>query len=277
LTLGSTQVEHRAVQRQVIIASLSLSCLLLSSQAFAQQATADEPRLEEARAQYRNGVQAFQRNRFGEATVAFERSFRARPHPATLYNAAEARMRAGDTEGALEQLRELLAMTSPAPDADLAARARALAAQMGSRDLQPAAPRVESTPCPTCPTCRTEAPTCPPPPPPEVVTTRIGGGAWALGGAALVFSAVGAGFLGVAIDNAATYTDAGASVDLQTRLRDQGETYRTVGIVGLALGVGAAVGAVWMFTHPQERRVAAPVARLDFGLSPGGLSVAGTF
>jgi tetratricopeptide (TPR) repeat protein len=277
LTLGSAQVEHPTVQRQAISASLALSLLLLSSQAAAQQATTDESRLEEARAQYRAGVQSFQRNRFGEATVAFERSFRARPHPATLYNAAEARMRAGDTGGALEQLQELLAMTSPAPDADLSARARALAAQMGSRDLQPAAPRVESTPCPTCPVCRTEAPTCPPPPPPEVVTTRIGGGAWALGGAAVVFSAVGAGFLGVAIDNASTYTDAGASLDLQTRIRDQGETYRTIGIVGLALGVGAAVGAAWMFTHPQERRAPAPVARLDFGLAPGGLSVSGTF
>lgn len=167
-------------------------------------------------------------------------------------------------------------MTSPAPDADLTARARTLAGQMGERDLQPTPPAVVNTPCPTCPTCP-QAPSCPPPPPPEVVTSRIGGGAWALGGAALVFTAVGAGFLGVAIDNSSTYTDNGASLDLQTRIRDQGETYRTIGIVGLALGVGAAVGAVWMFTHPQERRVAAPVARLDFGIAPGGLSVAGTF
>lgn len=275
MTLGSGRDEHPAVQRQATIGSLSLSFFLLSSQALAQPAP-DEARLEEARTQYRNGVQAFQRNRFGEATVSFERSFRARPHPATLYNAAEARMRAGDTEGALNQLRELLAMTSPAPEADLTTRARNLAGQMGERDLQPAVARVESAPCPTCPTCP-EAPSCPPPPPPEVVTTRIGGGAWALGGAALVFSAVGAGFLGVAIDNSSTYLDAGASLDLQTRIRDQGETYRTIGIVGLALGVGAAVGAVWMFTHPQERRAAAPVARLDFGIAPGGLSVAGTF
>jgi len=276
LTLGSAQDEHPAVQRQATIGSLALSLVLASSQAFAQQATPDEPRLEEARAQYRNGVQAFQRGRFGEATVHFERSFRARPHPATLYNAAEARMRAGDTAGALNQLRELLAMTSPAPDADLAARARTLAGQMGERDLQPTAPVAVSTPCPTCPTCP-EAPSCPPIPPPEVVTSRISGGAWALGGAALVFTAVGASFLGIAIDNSSTYTDAGANLDLQTRIRDQGETFRTIGIVGLAVGVGAAVGAVWMFTHPHERRVAAPVARLDFGIAPGGLSVAGTF
>ncbi|MBK8692131.1 MAG: hypothetical protein IPN17_07435 [Deltaproteobacteria bacterium] len=90
------------MQRQATIGSLALSLVLASSQAFAQQPAPDEPRLEEARAQYRNGVQAFQRGRFGEATVHFERSFRARPHPATLYNAAEARMRAGDTVGALK-------------------------------------------------------------------------------------------------------------------------------------------------------------------------------
>ena len=277
MTLGSRRDEHPCVLRHATIASLSVSALLLASQASAQQAAPDESRLEEARSQYRSGVQAFQRGRFGEATVSFERSFRARPHPATLYNAAEARMRAGDNEGALGQLRELLAMTSPAPDADLAARARGLAAQMGERDLQPTPARVESAPCPTCPVCRAEAPSCPPPPAPEVVTTRVPGTAWALGGAAIVFSAVGAGFLGVAIDNAATYVDDGANLDLRTRIRDQGETYRTLGIVGLAVGVGAAVGAVWMFTHPQERRSSPSVARIDLGVSPGGLSVAGTF
>ena len=59
----------------------------------------------------------------------------------------------------------------------------------------------------------------------------------------------------------------------QVRMNDA----KVVATFVLALGVGAAVGAVWMFTHPQERRVAAPVARLDFGIAPGGLSVAGTF
>lgn len=265
------------MQRSATIGYLSFSLLLISSQGFAQQPAPDETRLEEARTQYRSGVQAFQRNRFGEATLAFERSFRARPHPATLYNAAEARMRAGDTEGALGQLRELLAMTSPAPDADLSARARTLAGQMGEADLRPAPRLVESTPCPSCPVCRLEEPSCPPLPPPELVTTRIRGVAWAMGGAALVFTAVGAGLLGVAIDNSSTYADNGASLELQTRIRDQGETFRAVGIVGLALGVGAAVGAVWMFTHPQEHRTAAAVARVDFGIAPGGFSVAGSF
>lgn len=277
MTLGSAQDEHQLVQRSATIGYLSFSLLLISSQGFAQQPAPDDTRLEEARTQYRSGVQAFQRNRFGEATLAFERSFRARPHPATLYNAAEARMRAGDTEGALGQLRELLAMTSPAPDADLSARARSLAGQMGQADLLPAPRLVESIPCPSCPVCRPEEPSCPPLPSPELVTTRISGAAWAMGGAALVFTAVGAGLLGVAIDNSSTYADNGASLELQTRIRDQGETFRAVGIVGLALGVGAAVGAVWMFTHPQEHRTAAAVARVDFGIAPGGLSVAGSF
>ncbi len=263
--------------------SFSLSLALLSSQAFAQQAGTDESRLEDARNQYRAGVQAFQRGRFGEATRSFERSFRARPHPATLYNAAEARMRAGDNEGALAQLRELLAMTTPAPDADLAGRARNLALQMGERDLQPAVARVESAPCPTCPTCSTETPSCPPAPEPEVITTRIGGGAYALGAGALVLTAVGSGFLAVAINNASVFTDIGAMTnraglrEVQDQLQDQGETYRTVGIIGLALGVGAAVGSIWMFTHPQERRAQAPTAGLNLGISPGGVALQGRF
>lgn len=268
--------------RPANLAAFALSLTLASSQVFAQSGT-DEARLEDARNQYRAGVQAFQRGRFGEATVAFERSFRARPHPATLYNAAEARMRAGDNEGALAQLRELLAMTSPAPDADLAGRARNLALQMGERDLQPAAAHVESAPCPTCPTCHTETPSCPPAPQPEVVTTRISPGAYALGAGAIVLTAVGASFLGVAINNASVFSDIGAMSnrsgfnEVQTQLQDQGETYRTIGIVGLALGVGAAIGSIYMFTHPTEHRAPAPMARLNFGVSPGGVALQGTF
>ena len=111
----------------------------------------------------------------------------------------------------------------------------------------------------------------------------------------LVFSVIGAalfaagfaagegglnvGFLGVAIDNSDTYNtyfNMGTTDALQSHLKDQGETYRIIGIAGLALGVGAAVGAVWMFTHPRERQ--APVtARLHFGIGPSGMALGGTF
>ncbi len=106
--------------------SLSLAAFATTSTAFCQP-TEDPQRVEEARTRYREGLQFFQRRQFPEATVAFERSFRIRPHPFTLYNAAEARMRAGDPQGALQQLRDLLAMTTPAPEADLIQRARASA------------------------------------------------------------------------------------------------------------------------------------------------------
>ncbi len=255
--------------------TFSLATLLASTAAFAQTAPADDPqRVEEARARYREGLQLFQRRQYAEAMVAFERSFRIRPHPFTLYNAAEARMRAGDTQGALTQLRDLLAMTNPAPEPDLQQRARGLAQQMGEQNLQP-------TPAVTheCPTCPPPPPVqeCPPPPPPVQVTTQISPAAWGLAGASLALIGVGAGFLGVAIDNANTYADPLAPRALQDQLRDQGETYRIIGIVGLAAGVGAAVGATWMFTHPRRTEQPSQSASLHFGVGPASLSLSGTF
>lgn len=262
-------MHHRNVTRSVALA------LLLSAGAAQAQTNEDSANVEEARTHYRAGVQAFQRGRFAEAVLAFERSFHARPHPATLYNAAEARMRAGDNAGAVDQIRELLGMTSPAPDAELTTRARALAQQMGVSDVQPR--RVETPTCPTCPSCP-PAPTCPPPPPPERVSTSISPAAYGLAGASLALTAIGAGFLGVAIDNASTYANTATPPGLQQELRDQGETYRIIGITGLVLGVGAAVGAVWMFTHPRERTVPSPTAaRVDFGIGPGGAVLSGRF
>lgn len=262
-------MHHRNVTRSVALA------LLLSAGAAQAQTNEDSAQVEEARNHYRTGVQAFQRGRFAEAVLAFERSFHVRPHPATLYNAAEARMRAGDNAGALDQIRELLGMTSPAPDAELSQRARALAAQMGTPDIAPR--RVEVHTCPTCPTCP-PAPTCPPPPPPQRVTTSISPLAYGLAGASLALVGVGAGFLGVAIDNASTYANAATPPALQQELRDQGETYRIIGITGVVLGVGAAVGAVWMFTHPRERTQDAPMAaRVDFGIGPSGAVLSGRF
>ncbi len=249
--------------------------LLSESTALAQQpsATEDPARVEEARGQYRAGVQAFQRQRFTDAVIAFERSFRARPHPATLYNAAEARMRAGDNAGALAQLRELMGMTSPAPEAELQGRARALAQQMGEASLQ--ASRVDSPTCPTCPRCAPQR-ECPPPPPPEQVETHPGPLAWGLAGGALFLTSLGAAFVAVASDNASTFENDGATRELQLALRDQGQTYRILGVAGLVLGVGAAVGATWFFLHPPTRRPPR-VTRFDVGLGPGGVALQGSF
>jgi tetratricopeptide (TPR) repeat protein len=265
--------------RTSIFAPVLGALVLLSDGGTRAQPSPDEARLEEARTRYSEGAQLFQRRRFSEAVIAFERSYRLRPHPATLYNAAEARMRAGDNAGALEQLRTLLAMTDPAPEAEMVTRARGLAEQMGEQNLQPAV-REQPRECPACPTCP-QAPECPPPPPPErIETERPGPLAWALAGGAVGLTALGAGFFAVAVDNASTFRDPGASQDLQLRLRDQGEVYRVVGLVGLLLGVGSAVGAVWLFTHPPAHRApaaSAPMAglRLDVGLQ--GLSLSGRF
>ncbi|MBI5518153.1 MAG: hypothetical protein HY909_30560 [Deltaproteobacteria bacterium] len=266
--------------RTYILPSVLGAVVVLAGAPALAQPSPDEARLEEARTRYSEGAQLFQRRRFSEAVIAFERSYRLRPHPATLYNAAEARMRAGDNTGALEQLRTLLAMTEPAPEAELVTRARGLAEQMGEQNLQPAA-RETPRECPACPECPT-VPSCPPPPPPErIETARPGPLAWALAGGAVALTAFGAGFFAVAVDNASSFRDPGASQDLQLRLRDQGEAYRVVGILGLLLGAGSAVGAVWLFTHPPTRPAATPVAspmaglRLDVGLQ--GLSLSGRF
>lgn len=262
--------------RALPLASLCLALSWQALPALAQTPPENSPQLEEARNQYRAGVAAFGRRHYPEAVVAFERSFRARPHPATLYNAAEARMNAGDNPGALAQLRDLLAMTDPAPDPELAGRARVLAEQMGEHNLQPT-PRVVAATCPSCP----PPPPPPPPPvcpPPEVVRTRISPVAWALAGGSLALMSVGAGFFAVAVDNAASFRDPLATQEFQLQLRDQGETYRIIGITGMVLGVGAAVGAVWMFTHPTTTPSASnAVARVNFGVSPNGVSLGGTF
>lgn len=261
---------HRNATRAAALA------LCLFGGAASAQTNENPEQVEAARGFYRAGVQAFQRNRYPEAMVAFERSFRARPHPATLYNAAEARMRAGDTVGALEQLRDALAMSSPAPDEELITRIRNLAQQMGESNITPR--RVEAPSCPACPTCP-PAPSCPPAAPTtQRVSTSISPAAYALAGASLALVGVGAGFLAVALDNANTYSNAATPRDLQLQLRDQGETYRIVGISGLVLGVGAAVGAVWMFTHPRERVEESPTAaRVDFGVGLGGAVISGRF
>ena len=261
--------------RSFIAASLPAFALLVSSTALAQTPPPEDPaRLEEARSQYRAGVQAFQRGRYGEATIAFERSFHARPHPATLYNAAEARMRSGDQVGALDQLRELLAMTAPAPEAELVTRARALAEQMGEHALQAAVRETHA--CPACPACQA-APVCPPPLPSHRITTHTSPLAWALAGSALVLVGVGAGLFAVAIDNSSTYNNQDTPMALQTQLRDQGQLFRALGGVGLALGVGSAIGATLLFLNPRQHDEVSTASRVQFGVSASGVVVGGTF
>jgi tetratricopeptide (TPR) repeat protein len=279
------------VRSRSIALALSLSLTTLSAGALAQTGGEAPPagenaaRLEQAREHYRNGVAAFRARRFGDAVVEFERSYRLRPHPATLYNAAEARLRAGDRERAVEQLRELLAMTSPAPDAATIERARVLAREAGVEDLQPA-PREECPVCPVCPVCPPprECPTCPPP---RVVVPDRGPLPWVLAGGGAVALVAGVGFYSVALADAATYQDqrlnSPMGLELRRELRDQGEAFRWVGLAGILVGLGAEAGAVYLLTRPptaseratQSARPAAPIARV--GVAPAGVVVSGTF
>jgi hypothetical protein len=249
--------------------------------------TEDPARLEEARERYRSGVNAFRARRFGEAVVEFERSFRLRPHPATLYNAAEARLRAGDRERAIEQLRDLLAMTSPAPDEATAERARILAREAGVQHLEPAAAQQECPACPVCPVCPPQR-ECSEDPSPRVAREDRNLLPWALAGGGAVALAVGAGFYAAALSNAAAYADprldTQQGIELRRDLAASGEVFRWVGLTGMVLGVGAGVGAVYLLTRPasttadrsaNRTQPTMPTARLD--VMPNGLLVSGTF
>ncbi len=286
----------------ISLAATALSALLASQTASAQTEPAVDPRVQEARDQYREGVAAFRARRFGDATVAFERSFRLRPHPTTLYNEAEARFRAGDRTEALEQLRRVIGMTDPAPDAATIERARVLAREGGIDDLQPLSPEThECPPVPQCPPQR-ECPVCPPPSTRPAVEHGVV--PYVLAGGGLVFVAMGMTFYGYALGDAYAYnhpSNPGNVPALDTALRDQGNTFRVVGLTSLLVGVAAEVVAVYLYTHPASppaassgpsaqpsdgsstppgdrptaRRMSYPTARLD--IAPSGLVLSGTF
>lgn len=279
MTTHPCRDDHRFVRMRSTFLVLAVSLTFLTPAAFGQTEGADDPaRIEQAREQYRAGVAAFRARRYGDAVVAFERSFRLRPHPATLYNAAEARLRAGDRERALEQLRELLAMTDPAPDQATIERARALAREAGVEDLQPAPP--PTTECPACPTCP-PPPECPRCPPPRVVQPDRGILPWALAGGGAVAFGLGMYFYSVALADANTYANPRTPIEVRRSLRDEGELFRWIGLAGILVGIGAEAGAVYLLTRPptQERAVrrgiVSPTARVD--VMPNGLVVSGTF
>lgn len=272
----------------ITLLASSLSALLASQIAAAQTEPAIEPRVQEARDQYREGVAAFRARRFGDATVAFERSFRLRPHPTTLYNEAEARFRAGDRTEALEELRRLIGMTEPAPDAATIERARVLAREGGVDDLQPLLPEThECPPVPQCPPER-ECPVCPPPTTRPAVVDH-GVAPYALAGGGLVLVATGMTFYGYALGDAYAYNHAanpGNNPALDAALRDQGNTFRWVGFTSVLLGAAAETVAIYLYTHPATpaaqhsdrpaaRRMSYPTARLD--VAPAGLLFSGTF
>jgi hypothetical protein len=240
----------------------------------------DAARLEEAREQYRQGVAAFRARHFGDAVVAFERSYRLRPHPTTLYNAAEARLRAGDRDQAVAQLREMLAMTSPAPDAQTVDRARALAHEAGVDDLQPAEHR--DTSCPACPTCPPQR-ECPTATVPQRVTVNHGPLPFVFAAAGFVFFGVGLAFYGHALADSSAYNSPNNNdPTLQNSLRSVGVPFTWIGVAGIAIGLIAEAAAVFFYLHPpaasataRNRAPMRPTAHFDFG--PTSVMLSGTF
>jgi tetratricopeptide (TPR) repeat protein len=279
---GLTIHAVRVANTTTVSLAFATAVALAAPAVFAQPA--EDQRIVEARNLYIAATQANQARRYGEAVVAFERSNRLRPHPRTMYEIAAARRRAGDNEGALQMLRDALAMTDPAPNDELLGLIRTLAGELGEPNI---APTIQPThTCPTCPTCppERECPVCPPATPTDrpswtPVLLGVGGGV-ALG--------LGMAFYGAAIGESVAYNNQNASIPLRMELKSIGETNRIIGLVGLIVGLGLEGTAIALTvtgrsraaasaTAPENRPAPRESARLRFDVTPNGLLVSGQF
>lgn len=222
--------------------------------------------------------------RWGEAVLAFERSLRQRRHPQTLYEIAFARQRGGDSEGAITALRDLLAMTDPAPSQELIDQARTLAREAGEPNLSPTPQTSGSTECPTCPTCppQRECEVCPPP----QVVERVPMVPLILGAAGGVVLGLGAGFYGHALADSATYNSQNASIALRQEIKPRGESFRVVGLIGVIAGLGLEATAIALSFTNRPRPAAAQTTSSDraqavrdvrVDVAPDGVVVSGRF
>ncbi len=262
---------------------IATAVALAAPSAFAQ--AAEDQRIVEARTLYITATQANTARRYGEAVIAFERSNRLRPHPRTMYEIASARRRAGDNEGALQMLRDALAMTDPAPNDELLGLIRTLAGELGEPNIAPTV--AQSHECPRCATCppERECPVCPPATPTDrpawtPVLLGVGGG---------VVLGLGMAFYGAAIGESVGYNSQNATIPLRMELKSAGETNRIVGLLGLIIGLGLEGTAIALTVtgRSQPARAAtsdAPVrpresarSRLRFDVMPNGLLVSGQF
>lgn len=275
----------RSVVTSIVSTVFAGAVLFAAPNAFAQPA--EDARIVEARNLYIAATQANSARRYGEAVVAFERSNRLRPHPRTMYEIGAARRRAGDNEGALQALRDALAMTDPAPNEEVTGLIRTLANELGEPNI---APTVQPThECPRCQVCPPER-ECPAPPPatpvdrPSWTPVLLGvGGGVALG--------LGMAFYGAAIGESVAYNNQNASIPLRMELKSAGETNRIIGLVGLIIGLGLEGTAIALTVTGRSRAAtpAAPAngeetrsapresARLRFDVSPNGVLVSGQF
>lgn len=273
----------RSVIHPSVFFVIAAAVALAAPSAFAQPA--EDQRIVEARTLYITATQANTARRYGEAVIAFERSNRLRPHPRTMYEIASARHRAGDNEGALQMLRDALAMTDPAPNDELLGLIRTLAGELGEPNIAPTV--AQSHECPRCATCppERECPVCPPATPTDrpawtPVLLGVGGG---------VVLGLGMAFYGAAIGESVGYNSQYASIPLRMELKSAGETNRIVGLLGLIIGLGLEGTAIALTVtgRSQPARAAtsdAPArpresarSRLRFDVMPNGLLVSGQF
>ncbi|MFO0556719.1 MAG: hypothetical protein U0269_01750 [Polyangiales bacterium] len=270
------------MRKRLLSIPFALGLFFAAPAALAQ--TPDDARTQEARTQFAAGMRARDGRRWGEAVLAFERSLRQRRHPQTLYEIAFARQRGGDSEGAITALRDLLAMTDPAPSQELIDQARTLAREAGEPNLSPTPQTSGSTECPTCPTCppQRECEVCPPP----QVVERVPMVPLILGAAGGVVLGLGAGFYGHALADSATYNSQNASIALRQEIKPRGESFRVVGLIGVIAGLGLEATAIALSFTNRPRPAAAQTTSSDraqavrdvrVDVAPDGVVVSGRF
>lgn len=245
-----------------------LVCLALAAalSGAALPATA-QPR-ETPRALYEAGTRAYAEQRYRDALGSFQQAYERSGHPALLFNIALSWERMGEPGEAARALRRYVVAVPAAPDrASLERRIAALETE--ERRLHPAVPAAPAPPAAVAP-----APASAPAPRRPVVAARRSPGPWIVGGLGLAAAGVGAALM----------VTAGGHIDTANEAQDEvargdaiaaGEAQQTAGVVLLAGGAAALVGAlVWRLAEPAT---AAPPVRVGAAPAPGGGLVALTW
>jgi hypothetical protein len=207
------------------------------------------------------------------ALGAFLCSFRIVPHPAGLFNAAQAARSLGDVPVTRDLLERFLAQ---APDSNLAPRAREQLAELGPAP-EPE-PEIEPEPEPeTEPEPEPEAEPGPEPiPEPEAESgpnlSVLGYVGLGLGGAGLVAGAVLQGMAGAAQGRGEETSDYGTFSDEQDRM----EGLQTGAIVAFVAGGVLAGTGIALILVDRNRDGDEPVS-VSLRPLPGGLALGGTF
>ena len=121
---------------RVLAIALALAGAAAAPAALADGATVTKETLARAATRFREGEAAFRRHEYAAAADAFEDAYRIAPHPSALFNAADARQKAGELARAANLCAHYLS-EAPAKDANRADAAARLA------DLRPKLGRIE--------------------------------------------------------------------------------------------------------------------------------------